>query len=170
MGAASEGAEPRVIYFAHGSNMDPAQMRARCATARARGIGFLADHRLCFPRWSDRRLHAVASIEESAGERVWGVLYDMSEMDWMALHRFEGHFGPGHAKNGYDLKEITVSVELAEAPGHVVAHTYIANPHPERPEPGLTSSRYLKQLVDGAVAHRLPDDYLAMLRQVPTFD
>ncbi len=159
-----------MIYFAYGSNMDPAQMRNRCATARARGIGFLADHRLCFPRWSDRRLHAVASIEDSPGERVWGVLYDMSEADWMALHRFEGHFGPGHANNGYDLKEITVSVELAEAPGHVAAHTYVANPHPVRPDAGLTSRLYRKQLIDGALAHGLPGDYVAMLQAVPTFD
>ena len=55
----------------------------------------------------------------------------------MALHRFEGHFGPGYAKNGYDLKEITVGVELAEAPGHVVAHTYVANPHWNGRNPAL---------------------------------
>ncbi len=43
-------------------------------------------------------------------------------------------------------------------------------PDPLRPDPGLTSARYLKQLIDGAIAHQLPADYLAMLRRVQTFD
>ncbi len=159
-----------MIYFAYGSNMDPAQMSTRCIGAKARGVGLLADHRLCFPRWSDRRLHAVASVEVSAGAQVWGVLFDMTQDDWSALHYFEGHFGPGHARNGYEVREVAVRIETASAPEEIAAHTYVANPHPLRPDPGLTSARYLKQLIDGALAHGLPGDYVAMLKKVPTLD
>jgi len=155
-----------MIYFAYGSNMHPAQMRERCAGSRARGIGFLADYRLAFPRWSPVRRHAVASIVASPGEGVWGVLYDMTAEDWTCLHRCEGHIGEGHADNRYDL----IAVEPRCDAGPVAARTYIAMPHPLPTDAGLTSVRYKQQLIYGADAHGLPPDYLAMLRAVPTFD
>ncbi len=166
MGAAEARAGAQVIYFAYGSNMDPAQMRVRCAGARARGPGFLPGYRLHFPRWSPRRRHAVASIETRAESKVWGVVYDMTPDDWTALHPFEGHIAAGHAENRYDLIRIEVGTDV----GTVSARTYVAMPDPERPDPGPTSVRYLQQLIDGALAHGLPADYLAMLRSVPTLD
>ncbi len=155
-----------MIYFAYGSNMDPAQMQARCAGSRTRGIGFLADHRLGFPRWSDKRRHAVASIEACPGASVWGVLYDMTAEDWTCLNGHEGHLGAGHAGNGYDI----VAVDIAAAGAVVAAHTYVARPNPRRPRAGLTSARYMQLLINGAVARGLPADYIARLRAVPTFD
>lgn len=155
-----------MIYFAYGSNMDPAQMGRRCVGARAQGIGCLADHRLTFPRWSNIREHAVASVEPSLGDAVWGVLYAMTAADWESLHRREGFFGPGNLKNGYDLRSVKVvnHVEL------VAAKTYVANVNPKRPEPGLTSTHYLGQIINGAIKHGLPDAYVAQLRAVPTCD
>ena len=166
MGAAQARTSAQVIYFAYGSNMDPAQMRERCASSRARGAGFLAGYRLHFPRWSPRRKHAVASIEAHPEGGVWGVVYDMTLQDWASLHPFEGHIAEGHAENGYDLIHVEVLVDTAT----ISARTYIAVPDPSRPDAGLTSVRYLKQLIDGAVAHNLPQDYVAALRAVPTFD
>jgi hypothetical protein len=155
-----------MIYFAYGSNMDPAQMRERCSGSRARGAGYLVGYRLAFSRWSPRRKHAVASIEAHAEGGVWGVVYDMTPDDWTALHPFEGHIATGHAENRYDL----IGVEVLMGGPVVTARTYIARPDPLRPEPGLTSARYRQQLIDGAVAHGLPAEYLVMLRAVPTFD
>lgn len=54
--------------------------------------------------------------------------------------------------------------------GTISARTCIAMPDPSRPDAGLTSIRYRPQLIDRAVAHRLPADYIAMLRVVATFD
>jgi hypothetical protein len=155
-----------MIYFAYGSNMDPAQMRERCAGSRARAIGFLADYRLAFPRWSPRRGHAVASIEARPGASVWGVLYDMTADDWTSLHPYEGHISEGHADNRYDLIRVEVVCEATP----VTARSYIAMPDRSRRDPGLTSVRYMRQLIDGATAHGLPADYIAILRAVPTFD
>jgi AIG2-like family len=155
-----------MIYFAYGSNMDPAQMRERCPGSSARGTGLLAGYRLHFPRWSPRRGHAVASIEAHPEGGVWGVVYDMTPEDWPRLHPFEGHIAVGHAENRYDL----ISVEVRADEGNVSARTYIAMPDPQRPDPGLTSVRYLRQMIDGAIAHGLPQDYLAMLRAVPTIE
>ncbi len=166
MGAAETGAQALVIYFAYGSNMDPAQMSARCSGARARGAAYLAGYRLHFPRWSPRRLHAVASIEAYPEAGVWGVVYDMTPEDWTCLHPFEGHVSEGHADNGYDLIRVDVLMDAAA----ISARTYIAMPDPARRDPGLTSAGYLRQLIDGALAHGLPADYLAMLRSVPTLE
>jgi len=166
MGAAAARAAQQVIYFAYGSNMDPAQMAARCVEARARGAGYLAGYRLHFPRFSPRRKHAVASIEAHPEAGVWGVVYDMTPEDWAALHPFEGHIAEGHADNGYDL----IGVEVFLGAATIAARTYVAMPDPARPDAGLTSAGYRKQLLDGAVAHGLPAEYLAMLRAIPTFD
>jgi len=155
-----------MIYFAYGSNMDPAQMRARCAGSRPCGAAFLAGYRLAFPRWSPRRKHAVASIEAHGEGAVWGVIYEMTPADWTSLHPFEGHIAEGHAENRYDL----IGVEVLMDAGTIAARTYIARPEPARPYVGLTSVSYRQQLIDGAVAHGLPADYLAMLRAVPTRD
>ncbi len=156
----------QAIYFAYGSNMDPTQMRERCVRSRARGAGFLSGYRLHFPRWSPRRKHAVASIEAFPGAHVWGVVYDMTPEDWACLHPFEGHIAEGHAENGYDLIRVEVLVDAAA----ISARTYVAVPDPSSPDAGLTSVRYRQQLIDGAVAHNLPQDYVAALRAVPTFD
>jgi hypothetical protein len=155
-----------MIYFAYGSNMDPRQMRERCAGSQPRGVGFLAGYRLAFPRWSPRRRHAVASIEPHAEHGVWGVIYEMTLQDWTCLHPFEGHIAEGHPENGYDL----IGVEVAMETVTIAARTYIATPEPARRDVGLTSTRYRQHLIDGAEAHGLPADYLAMLRAVPTFD
>lgn len=155
-----------MIYFAYGSNMDPVQMRERCAGSRVRGVGHLAGYRLAFSCWSPRRGHAVASIEAHPEEGLWGVVYEMTPDDWTALHPFEGHIAEGHPENGYDL----IGVEVRMEAGSIAARTYIAMPDPVRGDIGLTSVRYRQHLIDGAVAHGLPADYLAVLRAIPTFD
>jgi len=155
-----------MIYFAYGSNMDPAQMRGRCAGSRARGTGFLADYRLCFSHWSETRGHAAASVEPCPGERVWGVLYDMTAGDWTRLHVFEGHLGAGHPENGYDLH----AFEIGTGAAAVAAHAYVSRVDPLRPHSGLPSAHYRGLLISGAIAHGLPADYLERLRGLPTLD
>jgi gamma-glutamylcyclotransferase (GGCT)/AIG2-like uncharacterized protein YtfP len=151
-----------MFYFAYGSNLDPVQMAQRCPGATAVGAAQLADHRLCFPRRSPVRGCAVASIEPREGSNVWGVLYKIGRDDLVRLDEREG-YDPVNlsAVNRYDRVEITVTKSNGEA---VTAMIYVAVPEPM---PGLPSVTYLKHIVDGAVAHRLPDDYVARLR---TFD
>ena len=108
----------------------------------------------------------MASIEAAAEGGAWGVVYDMTLEDWAALHPFEGHLSVGHPENRYDLVEVDVRMDC----GAIAARTYIAMPDPARPDPGLTSVSYLRQLIDGALAHGLPAEYIAMLRAVPTLE
>jgi hypothetical protein len=46
----------------------------------------------------------------------------------------------------------------------VKAVTYVALPEDD---PGLPSLDYMRQIIDGAVAHSFPDDYVASLKAFP---
>jgi gamma-glutamylcyclotransferase (GGCT)/AIG2-like uncharacterized protein YtfP len=153
-----------MIYFAYGSNMDPLQMRERCKDASLIGPAELPAHRLCFPRWSDKRQHPVASIEPSIGTSVWGVLFELTSSDVEALDRKEGFRGVGRPDNAYRRSEVRLKSGGAE----VSAQTYFAEPNPVRPEAGLPSAGYMKQMVDGAMFAKLPEAYVSWLRSLPT--
>jgi len=80
-----------LLYFAYGSNLDEAQMRARCPSARLIGVAELANHALCFAGFSPAWGGAVASITHRPGFYTPGVLYSMSAADMRKLDAFEGH-------------------------------------------------------------------------------
>ncbi len=80
-----------VLYFAYGSNLDDAQMRSRCASARAEARAVLPNHALAFGGFSERWGGAVASVVRAKGARVEGLLYRLDDADLQALDRLEGH-------------------------------------------------------------------------------
>lgn len=80
-----------VVYFAFGSNMSEAQMRARCPSARIVGPAQLNNHELLFVGHSTSWGGAVATVTPRRGSRVRGVLYRMERADLDRLDRFEGH-------------------------------------------------------------------------------
>lgn len=151
-----------MIYFAYGSNLDRQQMAQRCPNAKVIGPARLADHRICFPRKSPVRGCAVASIEPYVGTTVWGVIYEMTVDDLKRLDAREG-YDPINLKavNRYDRVEIVVQ-RLNGEPAPAV--TYVAVPESE---PGLPSADYMRQIIEGAVAHSFPDDYVASLKAFP---
>ena len=56
-----------MLYFAYGSNLDEAQMRARCPGARRVARAVLPHHALHFGNWSERWQGSVASVRRSSG-------------------------------------------------------------------------------------------------------
>ncbi|HEU4406820.1 MAG TPA: gamma-glutamylcyclotransferase family protein [Polyangiaceae bacterium] len=79
-----------MLVFAFGSNLDGAQMRARCPSARAVGRARLEGHALAFGGFSARWGGAVASVVRRRGQAVEGLLYALSKADLRALDGFEG--------------------------------------------------------------------------------
>ena len=77
------GADGRLLYFAYGSNMDAARMRARCPAALKVGTGSVGGWRVA------ERLYA--DIEPMRGGRVWGVVWALTRRDLAALDRAEGY-------------------------------------------------------------------------------
>jgi cation transport regulator ChaC len=153
-----------MIYFAYGSNMNPAQMAERCPEARTIGVARLVDYCLCFPRRSEMRPGASAGIEPRPGNAVWGVLYDVPDSDLNVLNHHEGFDPQGPAaQNRHVLREVTVlRMGGSEA---VKAMTYFAVPDGTTSPP---SAAYMNTLIDGAYYHGLPKAYIAALERVRT--
>lgn len=78
------------LVFTYGSNLDEAQMRARCPAARFVSRAELAGQALAFAGFSARWDGAVASLTRAPGACVPGVVYRLSLYDLMRLDTFEG--------------------------------------------------------------------------------
>ncbi len=81
----------QTLYFAYGSNLDPARMRRRCPTAAPVGPATLWGWRLAFGGHSRVWGGPVATLVRAANERVDGLLYELALADLAELDRVEGH-------------------------------------------------------------------------------
>lgn len=79
-----------VLYFAYGSNLDGAQMRSRCPSARKAGSAVLPGFAIAFGGWSCRWNGPVASVKPVYGAHVEGLLYRIEASDLLKLDVFEG--------------------------------------------------------------------------------
>ena len=142
------------MYAAYGSNMDPAQMAERCPHSPQRGTGWLEGWRLTFGGEDIGWEGALATVVEEAGQRVFVVLYEISEHDEQSLDRWDG------ATLGYYDK---IRVRVATLDGDVVAWLYVLDAY----EGGLPSARYLGIVSDAAEVAGAPADYVSWLRTRP---
>jgi hypothetical protein len=122
------------LYFAYGSNLDEAQMRRRCPSARRVARASLPDHALGFAGYSGRWDGAVAHVRAAVGGTVEGLLYALDDEALRALDGYEG----------YPLKYDRVLREVCDEAGAVLhAHVYV--------------------LADGAVEGPPSDSYLEVI-------
>jgi gamma-glutamylcyclotransferase (GGCT)/AIG2-like uncharacterized protein YtfP len=150
-----------VKYFAYGSNLDQRQMTQRCPGAKIIGAALLSNHRLCFPRRSPVRGCAVASFEPHKGGTIWGVIYELDDNDLKRLDEREG-YDPINVSAVNRYCRVDVSVRRNPGGAEDVV-TYVAIPEDD---PGLPSADYLKHIIDGAVFHNFPKDYIENLRAI----
>ncbi len=142
------------IYAAYGSNMNPAQMAARCPHSPQRGTGWLEGWRLTFGGEDLSWEGALATVVEAASERVFVALYEITEADESALDSWDG------VTLGYYRK---LNVRVATLEGDVLAWLYVINAY----EGGLPSALYLAAMANAAEVAGAPDDYVADLRGRP---
>ena len=142
------------LYAAYGSNMSPAQMAERCPHSPRQGTGWLKGWRLTFGGEDIGWEGALATVVEDADERVFVVLYEMSEGDERALDRWDG------VTIGYYRQ---LRVRVATLDGDVLAWLYVLNDY----EGGLPSARYLGIMADAAESAGAPADYVSWLRTRP---
>jgi gamma-glutamylcyclotransferase (GGCT)/AIG2-like uncharacterized protein YtfP len=142
------------MYAAYGSNMDPAQMAERCPHSPQRAFGWLEGWRLTFGGEDIGWEGALATVVEEAGQRVFVVLYELTEQDEQALDRWDG------ATLGYYDK---IRVRIATLDGELVAWLYVLDAY----EGGLPSARYLGIMADAAEVAGAPADYVTWLRSRP---
>jgi gamma-glutamylcyclotransferase (GGCT)/AIG2-like uncharacterized protein YtfP len=142
------------LYAAYGSNMSQAQMAERCPHSPRQGTGWLEGWRLTFGGEDIGWEGALATVVEDADERVFVVLYEMSEGDERALDRWDG------VTIGYYRQ---LRVRVATLDGDVLAWLYVLNDY----EGGLPSARYLGIMADAAESAGAPADYVSWLRTRP---
>jgi hypothetical protein len=154
-----------MLYFAYGSNLDPDEMKACCPGHHVVGMAVLHDHRLGFPLYSNQWEGGVAGLVHAHGQKVWGILAELTESDQAALDEHEGWRGPGNQHNLYERETVTVELvrpEDGSAPRRVRAATY----YPRVSNPSPPSRRYLDALLRGAHHHRLPEEYVEWLETI----
>ena len=129
-------------YFAYGSNMNTAQMAARCPGAEARGNARLTGWRV-IPR-------LYADLVPRLGEQAHGVLYWLTRADFASLDCYEG------APEIYT--RFLVPVETAT--GLVYAYTYAMTPAAAHRRRGLPYPEdYRLRCAIGAAQHHLPSAF-----------
>lgn len=142
------------LYAAYGSNLDPAQMLARCPHSPARGTGWLTGWRLTFGGEQAGWEGAVATIVPDPTAAVFVMVYDVTDLDEARLDEWEG------VRVGL-YRKLRERVHLLD--GDVLAWLYVLDDY----EGGLPSARYLGIMADAAERAGAPDDYVADLRARP---
>ena len=150
-----------MLYFAYGSNMNWDQMRERCPSSRFVGIVVLREHKLAFTRRSVTRGCGVADVVAEDGAEVWGVVYEIEDLDVGRLDTSEG-FEPGRKKNSYYRRECCVFLD-GEDQRPLTVSTYFADP---QPNPPLPNTAYKNLILTGARHWHLPEEYVRELEQI----
>ncbi len=139
------------LYFAYGSNLHHARMRARVPSSV-----FVTRARVPAGRLSlDKRGNdgsGKANLARAGGDGVWGVVYRIDSEHWERLDAYEP---------GYDRVPVDLLTEMGEA---LTAHTYVARILTDSPIP---FDWYKRFLVEGAREHALPARWIATLEELP---
>jgi len=150
-----------VLVFAYGSNVCVQRIRARTPSAEVVAVASLAGHRLAFHKRSrDGSAKVDAVVCGTHDVRLWGVVYELSRRDKKILDGFEGL--------GRDYFERIVEVEAVDGALHR-AWIYTANPvHIDATV--LPWSWYKRFVLEGALQHGFPRDYVAAIERVEALD
>ena len=147
-----------VWYFAYGSNMQAATFRGRRgimprAAVAAKAVGW----RLVLDKPPLLSVgHSFANVVPDPGATVYGVAYEISAEDYAHVE-----FSEGVQIGNY----LPVDLDLETLQGGTLRAWTLTS---DKRSTGLKPSRrYMALLIEGAVEHGLPGDWIAMLREIP---
>ena len=144
-------------YFAYGSNLSIDRKQDRTGAIRRTERVRLAGYRLTFNKRSNKGDQVYANIIPDAESEVWGVAYCCNPDAFSKLDHCEGVSG-GH------YRRVSLQVEARNGTTFT-ATTYIAGDdhivEEQAPRDG-----YLQLIVDGAREHKLPADYITMIKDI----
>ena len=133
-----------MYYFAYGSNMDIAQMASRCPGATVVGRACLYGHQFSInPR-------GYATVIKNKRQKVYGLIWDISDENAMALDQFES--APLH----YQRKMLTVNQSKHRKEKMLV---YVA----VKSERGQANAGYIEKIINAAQILEFPAYYRTML-------
>ncbi|CAM3621536.1 gamma-glutamylcyclotransferase family protein [Parendozoicomonas haliclonae] len=149
-----------MYYFAYGSNMSLARLRARIPSAEPLGHHQLAQHDLRFHKvGQDGSGKCDACFTGNPSDIIHGVLFRISPHDKQTLDEIEG------VGRGYEDQLIEVSNPSGITTS---AHTYIATHTSALIKP---FSWYVNHVLIGALEQRLPSSYVtAKIKTITTVE
>lgn len=133
-----------IPYFAYGSNMDLAQMHARCPGSRVLGMAVLAGHRFGI------NARGYATVIADAQQQVHGLVWGITPEHRQTLDHHESV--PQH------YTRQTRRIHWPQGQSQDVLVYVAVNASPGAPQPG-----YLEKILAAARHHGLPEDYVASL-------
>ncbi|MDX2169956.1 MAG: gamma-glutamylcyclotransferase family protein [Deltaproteobacteria bacterium] len=150
-----------VWYFAYGSNMQTATLCGRRRVAYRRAVPVrVPGWRLVLDKPPLISLaHSFANIVREDGAEVLGVCYELTSEDHEHVELTEGVRIGNYAS-------VEVQARLLAEPdaAPLQARSLSSAKRDDRLRP---STRYMQLLIEGALEHGLPDDYIAALRAIP---
>jgi len=136
------------LYFAYGSNMSTARLRARIARAQPIGAARVeAFETLCNKRGKDGS--GKANLVATPASEAWGVLFQLAAADWEVLDRYEWGYRRSNSR-----------VLTRDGQTHR-AQLYLALQPEEQEIPPFDWYRAL--CLDGAREHALPESTIARI-------
>ncbi len=150
-------------YFAYGSNMLESRLTiaSRAPSAEFSGIGILDGYKLFFHKVGKDGSGKCNIMKTGfAGDRVYGVIYELLEDEFIALDKEEDI-----QRGGYCRKQI--SVHSLEADSKVVVEAYFAN-FDFIDNEVLPFDWYRALILAGACHHKLPYGYVESIGNIAT--
>ena len=134
-------------FFLYADNLNPSQLKARAPEHKMSGRAYLPDHTIHFCRWSTQWRCGLASITPSPGERVWGVVFEITDEDLKLLDEFDNDLPPG----AFHHLQVTVVTEEGEK---ILVTTHAAVPIGKfKPK-----EHYLEWVMKGVQHWKLPEE------------
>jgi hypothetical protein len=152
-----------VWYFAYGSNMNSGTFRGRRGIEYARAIPTRAPGwRLVFDKSSVFPLgETFANIVPDPAADTLGVAFEVDESDLVQIDWSEAV-----PLGSYQRIETEVAALTPMEDGPSSAFSLTSNRRAARPAPSV---RYMQLVIDGAIEHGLPAEWVEMLRSVPAY-
>jgi len=145
-------------YFAYGSNMNTAQMLARCTKPTAIAVAKLAHHRIAFFGYSKVWDGGAATVVPAPDHDVWGVIYSLSFSDRDRLDTWQDVRLDGTGAYFH------YPVRVTDTQG--TTHIVLLYKKDLLGEPRRPSREYLDCIVRGAEERGLPSEYIEELRRM----
>ena len=138
-------------FFLYADNLNPTQLKKRAPEHQPVCKAYLPDHTIQFCRWSSQWRCGLGSVRPSPGERVWGIVLEITDEDLKLLDEFEGDVPAGT----FHHLPVTVVTEEEEK---VLVTTHAATPIGKfKP-----NAHYLDWVIKGVKHWQLPDECLEM--------
>lgn len=143
-----------VKYFIYNETLHPNQLKERAPEHSFLFRAYLPDHTLAFPRWSTVWRCGIASVVPSVGDRVWGVVFEITPEDLKILDQY-GEEVPAGA-----FRHSTINVcqehEEDQRPVKEMVTTHIAKSAGKfKPK-----EHYIDFVIAGLKHWKLPDEYI----------